>query len=86
MKNERKPWKDMTQAEISSLTKRQCMDCLYYPRQKGTTTALQPCDYLFVTGQSRGCDPRDCIKEGKFEYAEKKKRSDKSAWRAKTKS
>lgn len=84
MENKRKPWIKLTPQEIQNLTNRQCTDCKFYPKSNGTSGKKQPCDYIFMVGHSRGCDPRDCVKEGKFEYAATKKR--RKAWRAKTKS
>ena len=69
MENKRKPWKKLTPQEIQNLTNRQCTDCKFYPKSNGTSGKMQTCDYIFMVGHSRGCDPRDCVKEGKFEYA-----------------
>ena len=84
MENKRKPWIKLTPQEIQNLTNRQCTDCKFYPKSNGTSGKMQPCDYIFMVGHSRGCDPRDCVKEGKFVYAATKKR--RKVWRAKTKS
>ena len=66
MENKRKPWIKLTPQEIQNLTNCQCTDCKFYPKSNGTSGKMQPCDYIFMVGHSRGCDPRDCVKEGKF--------------------
>lgn len=74
----------MTVQEINELSRTQCANCKYYSSDSQTSAVAKPCDYIGITGHRRGCDPRDCVKEGIFEYAEKKKR--RTVWRAKTQS
>lgn len=74
----RKPWREMTPAEITELKKRQCIKCAYFSqapcdRRNDTYVANKTCDYLITVGHSRGCDPRDCVKEGKFKPLSKRK-------------
>ena len=55
----------MTGAEIKKLKADQCSKCVYYggmsKNQKETT-----CDYLLITGHSRGCSPLECKEKGAF--------------------
>lgn len=71
----------MTTAEINELSRTQCSRCKYYPKENQTHTVAKPCDYIGIVGHRRGCDPRDCIKEGKFELAESKRK--RSIWKSK---
>lgn len=86
---EHKAWAELSQAEVAALKRKQCCKCAYFSRN-GTTDLLNAtCDYILdevrnPKGHRRPCEPRDCVKEGKFEYAATKKR--RKAWRAKTKS
>lgn len=84
MENKRKPWRLMTTQEINELSRTQCAHCKYYGKESQTAGVAKPCDYIGIVGHRRGCDPRDCVKMGIFEYADEKKR--RTAWRAKTKS
>lgn len=54
MENKRKPWIKLTPQEIQNLTNRQCTDCRFYPKSNGTSGKMQPCDYIFMVGHSRG--------------------------------
>jgi len=56
MENKRKPWIKLTPQEIQNLTNRQYTDCKFYPKSNGTSGKMQPCDYIFMVGHSRGCD------------------------------
>lgn len=47
----RKPWQFLTEQEITNLKKQQC----------------DKCNYILEEKHSRKCDPRDCIKKGRFE-------------------
>ena len=71
---EHKAWAELSQAEVAALKRKQCCKCAYFSRN-GTTDLLNAtCDYILdevrnPKGHRRPCEPRDCVKEGKFEYA-----------------
>ena len=53
-------------AEIANLKRRQCSKCDYYSRTENAWSASATCDYILIEEHSRGCDPRDCVKNGIF--------------------
>lgn len=73
MEKNRKPYKDLTNAELYKRKSQVCIKCKYSsitskrkqkdPKDMGYVT----CDYILIVGHSRGCDPRDCVEKGIFE-------------------
>ncbi len=65
----RKPWQFLTEQEITNLKKQQCDKCKYFSKNRKSTTfyATATCNYILEEKHSRKCDPRDCIKKGRFE-------------------
>nr|DAK83098.1 MAG TPA: hypothetical protein [Caudoviricetes sp.]DAO07857.1 MAG TPA: hypothetical protein [Caudoviricetes sp.] len=65
----RKSWGFLSEAEINVLKKNQCMKCRYFSKtsKNNTFLATSVCNYILNKGHSRKCDPRDCIKSGRFE-------------------
>lgn len=55
-----------SEKEICELKKRQCMKCFYYSVVTGKTNPNGTCDYIAETGMVSGCNPFDCVKEGKY--------------------
>ena len=81
---QRKPWKELTTAEVTALKAKQCTKCKYKSFLSGNTKGYEAaritCDYILITGHSRGCDPRDCVEMGIFQPGKKKCQGN-SAWR-----
>ena len=52
--------------EIIGLKRRQCSKCDYYSKSENAWSTNATCDYILIEEHSRGCDPRDCVKNGIF--------------------
>lgn len=66
-----KKWSEMTEQEVNSHKRKQCVKCQYLSRQNGKSViSAVPCDYLIVNGHSRGCSPLDCKIFGVFKPVE----------------
>ena len=63
---DRKPWEELKRAEIADLKRRQCSKCDYYSKTENAWSVSATCDYILIEEHSRGCDPRDCVKNGIF--------------------
>lgn len=70
---DRKPWEELKRAEIADLKRRQCSKCDYYSKTENAWSASATCDYILIEEHSRGCDPRDCVKNGIFKKKERGK-------------
>lgn len=76
----RKEWGKLSLEEINQVKREQCAKCKYFSRKHGGNNSQtveitsRTCDYFFVIGHCRLCDPRDCVKEGKFVPREIKRR------------
>lgn len=56
-----KKWSELTEREINHNKKKHCEKCLYFSRGGDTnTTGSRFCEYLLITGHSRGCSPMKC--------------------------
>lgn len=56
-----KKWSELTETEINQNKKKHCEKCLYFSRGGETnTTGSRFCEYLLITGRSRGCSPMEC--------------------------
>lgn len=52
-----KKWSELTEREINHNKKKHCEKCLYFSRGGDTnTTGSRFCEYLLITGHSRGSD------------------------------
>lgn len=73
-----KEWAQCTEEEINKLKNEQCKHCIYFQQAQteGRSNWLRgrTCDYITITGHSRGCSPFDCKKLGIFADNKKKKR------------
>lgn len=70
-----KDWSEMAEQEIYKLKKKQCTKCKYFSHQNGKqAVSAVPCDYLLITGHSRGCSPLDCVSYDIFKLAKDRKR------------
>lgn len=65
----RKPWRAVSEEEVRRIVKEKCSKCGY----RATAGGILCCDYIGITGHSRGVDPRDCMyyKKGKTERRNK---------------
>lgn len=63
---DRKPWEKLKRTEIADLKRRQCSKCDYYSKTENAWSVSATCDYILIEEHSRGCDPRDCVKNGIF--------------------
>lgn len=63
---DRKPWRELKSTEIIGLKRRQCSKCDYYSKSENAWSTNATCDYILIEEHSRGCDPRDCVKNGIF--------------------
>lgn len=69
---DRKKWGALSGNEISSIKTYQCSKCRYYSKlSPGAYKTNATCDYILIEGHSRGCDPRDCVKNGLFKRKSK---------------
>lgn len=56
-----KKWSELTEREINHNKKKHCEKCLYFSRGGDTnTTGSRFCEYLLITGHSRGCSLMEC--------------------------
>lgn len=63
---DRKPWRELKSTEIIVLKRRQCSKCDYYSKSENAWSTNATCDYILIEEHSRGCDTRDCVKNGIF--------------------
>ena len=63
---DRKPWRELKSTEIIVLKRRQCSKCDYYSKRENALSTNASFDYMLIVEHSRGCDPRDCVKNGIF--------------------
>lgn len=69
----RKPWRAVSEEEVRKIVRDKCAKCGY----RTTVSGIVCCNYICVTGHSRGVDPRDCTYYKKRKDAE---RRDKNAY------
>lgn len=69
-----KPWRLMTDKEISRLKATQCQHCVYFSKAGTSIISSGTCDYILMEGHSRGCLPTECITKGFFRKAKSSKR------------
>lgn len=69
-----KKWSEMTQAEIDKLKREQCVKCKYLSGERNYGLTRQTCDYIGITGRSRGCSPLECQEKGIFKEWDGKRR------------
>ena len=71
----RKPYRNLTRIEIYRRKQNVCVNCEFFSREgvgnSGKNVSNKTCDYLLITGHSRGCDPRDCVSAGIFKKRKK---------------
>jgi hypothetical protein len=71
----KKKWKDMTEQEINQLKRKQCSSCAYFMSiKRGATLAM--CNYIELTGSSRGCSPLECKEKGKYKAKAGRRKKD----------
>ena len=63
--SERKPWREMTEADIYEIRRQKCVRCPYsYAGQNNENGERTPydcyCAYIVHTGHRRGVRPEDC--------------------------
>ena len=62
-KSNHKPWREVTDAERNKNKKEKCRFCEYANRlTKENDYSVLTCDYIGITGHSRGCSPIECDK------------------------
>lgn len=62
-------WKDVTEAQIVAIKKRDCEKCYYSSHNASSKTSVKTsmtCDYMLITGKMRGCMPGECRNLGIF--------------------
>lgn len=59
-----KPWYKMTAAEILKIKKEKCQYCRFATRfnTDSSNLSIMMCDFIGITGHSRGCRPDECDK------------------------
>jgi len=62
----KKPWAEMTEAEINRIKKAQCTRCAYSTRSSTTGMNDMTCDYIGIVGHRRPCRPDECMERGVF--------------------
>lgn len=60
----RKPWKEMTDAEIDEIKRKKCQFCVYSIKFGAYDKRFRciMCNYCSKEGHSRGCRPDECDK------------------------
>jgi len=77
-----KKWSELTETEINQNKKKHCEKCLYFSRGEDTNaTGSRFCEYLLITGHSRGCSPMECKEKEIFAPRPKGRRRAKRAIR-----
>ena len=60
----RKPWKEMTEDDITKIRLKKCVKCKYSAGVDERTKRKRPwiavCDYIGIEGHSRGVRPEAC--------------------------
>ena len=74
----RKPWGELSEAEIREVKMKWCNKCYYRSKINGEScySSSFTCDYILIVGHSRGCDPRDCVEKGVYKPGGKIKQRD----------
>lgn len=63
----KKPWSELTSADITKIKILQCKNCIYasrsgYNPSDPDSAGSLLCDYIGITGHRRGCRPDACDK------------------------
>lgn len=71
-----KPWEKMTESEILKIKKDKCQYCRFAIRTNTDNNNLGAtiCDFIGITGHSRGCRPDECDKFEKSANGKRRKR------------
>ena len=86
MERPRKKWGELTIDEINRIKETQCAKCKWFSSGVTGYRGSSTCDYILMNDRRRGCDPRDCVKKGRFELSKKKDKRRKQAWKINVKS
>ena len=81
MERSRKRWGELTTDEINRIKEIQCAKCKWFSSGVTGYRGSSTCDYILMNDLRRGCDPRDCVKKGRFELSKKKDKRRKQAWK-----